>query len=457
MTRIAICGRAAVVLVATLVGSGGATTFQPGLVGQDSAKAASSSVSSYIVVLQNTVSADAVTTSLERSLGFKSKFRYSAALKGFAADLDAQQVETLRANSQVSFVSRDGTVQADYVPIAPGDTAPTGVRRIGAAVGQTVKRSNVGARVAVLDTGVDLAHADLFKTAKSGTDCIQPGTKAQDDNGHGTHVAGTIAARNNGSDVVGVTPGTRIFAVKVLNANGDGTFAQVICGIDWVAANGPGTTRDIRVANMSLGGGGVDDGNCGNTNGDAMHLAICNAVNVKGVTFVVSAGNFSVNFANSVPAAYDEVLTVSAMADSDGSPGGAGAPPACRPSETDDNRALFSNFAVSASDQNHTIAGPGVCILSDRLGGGTDGTFSGTSMASPHVAGSVALCIGTVRRPGPCAGNTPAQNVQKLRSDAAAHATPGPIPGSSNGFVGDPNHPVAGRYYGFLVTASGYQ
>jgi subtilisin len=438
----AILAAAVFALAAALAGFGGATANQ--------AKAAQPSSSSYIVVLNDGVNAEAVTTSLERNLGFKSQFRYGTALKGFAAHLNAQQLQKLQADPQVQFVSPDGTVQAvGLVPIAPGDFAPTGVRRINAATPTMVKRTKIGAKVAIIDTGIDLAHTDL--NSRSGKDCVQPGTPAQDDNGHGTHVAGTVAAKNNGTDVVGVTPGTRVFAVKVLDASGSGSFAQVICGIDWVAANGPGTRKNIRVANMSLAGGGSDDGNCGHSNFDAMHTAICNAVTTKGVTFVVAAANSGVDFASAVPAAYNEVLTATAIADSDGLSGGTGGPPSCRPSETDDRFASFSNFATLASEQTHTIAGPGVCILSDRLGGGTIGTFSGTSMASPHVAGSVSLCIGKNLSPGPCAGMTPAQIVQKLRTDAAAHAT------LSNGFSGDPNHPGAGRSYGFLVGAGGYQ
>jgi subtilisin len=326
----AILAAAVFALAAALAGFGGATAHQ--------AKAAPPSSSSYIVVLNDGVNADAVTTSLERNLGFKSQFRYGTALKGFAAHLNAQQLQKLQADPQVQFVSPDGTVQAvGLVPIAPGDTAPTGVRRINAATPTMVKKTKVGAKVAVIDTGIDLNHTDL--NSRSGKDCVQPGTPAQDDNGHGTHVAGTVAAKNNGTDVVGVTPGTRVFAVKVLDASGSGSFAQVICGIDWVAANGPGTRKNIRVANMSLAGGGSDDGNCGHSNFDAMHTAICNAVTTKGVTFVVAAANSGVDFASAFPAAYNEVLTASAIAVSDGLSGGTGGPPSCRPSETDDRYA----------------------------------------------------------------------------------------------------------------------
>src|SRR2546430_5447791 len=149
------------------------------------------------------------------------------------------------------------------VPIAAGDCAPTGVRRLGAATTTTTREAST-VNVAVIDSGIDLAHPDL--NAVSGKNCIRSGQPARDDNGHGTHVAGTIAARNNGAGVVGVAPATKLYAVKVVNAQGSGTDAQVICGIDWVTANA--ATLKIKVANMSLGGPGVDDGNCGNTNGE---------------------------------------------------------------------------------------------------------------------------------------------------------------------------------------------
>jgi len=116
-------------------------------------------------------------------------------------------------------------------------------------------------------------------------------------------VAGTIGALDNTSGVVGMAPGARLWPVKVLNAAGSGFTSDVICGIDYVTAN----AGAIEVANMSLGGGGSDDGNCGQTNDDAQHEAICASVAV-GVSYVVAAGNDSENASNSTPAAYDEVI-----------------------------------------------------------------------------------------------------------------------------------------------------
>src|SRR5439155_24112460 len=126
--------------------------------------------------------------------------------------------------------------------------------------------------VAVIDSGIDLNYSSELN-AVNGKNCIKPGN-AQDDNGHGTHVAGTIAAKNTGKGIVGVAPGTKLYAVKVVNALGSGTTAQIICGIDWVTQNA--ATLNIKVANMSLGGDGSNDDNCGNSNADALHVAICN-------------------------------------------------------------------------------------------------------------------------------------------------------------------------------------
>jgi subtilisin len=397
----------------------------------------------YIVVFKASVGdANRATDDQERAQGFRARYRYDRALKGFTARLSQQQLDRLQADPRVAFVTQDRVVQAQGA-VAAGETVPTGLRRIQAATTTTAQDAST-VSVAVIDTGVDLANPDL--NVASGTNCVSPGNPAQDDNGHGTHVSGTIAAKNTGSGVVGVAPGTQLYAAKVLNSQGSGTVSQVICGIDWVTANA--AALNIKVANMSLGGGGGPIGTCASTT-DAEYKAICNST-AAGVTYVVAAGNSGWDFdyapAPDVPAAYPEALTVTAMTDSDGQPGGTGGAPACRTSETDDQYASFSNYALTSAGQAHTIAGPGVCIYSDWLGGGFN-TISGTSMATPHVTGSVALCLGTGGAAGPCTGLTPAQIVQKMRNDAAAQTNANP----GYGFTGDPLHPVGSAYFGYLA------
>ncbi|TMC72560.1 MAG: hypothetical protein E6J13_05090, partial [Chloroflexi bacterium] len=398
----------------------------------------------YIVVFRTGVAAGAKTDEVERRIGFAAEFRYASALQGFAAHLNSVQLARVRADPDVAFVSDERVLHTiGSVPIAAGDSAPPGVRRVGAATTTTVREASTS-NVAVIDSGIDLSHSDL--NAVNGKNCISGGN-AKDDNGHGTHVAGTIGAKNNGAGVVGVAPGTKLYAVKVVNAQGSGTDAQVICGIDWVTANA--AALGIKVANMSLGGSGADDGNCGNSNGDALHRAICNSV-AAGITYVVAAGNSSEDFSADVPASYNEVLTVTAMSDFDGLPGGAGSP-SCGDGyfEEDDSAAGFGNFTTAGSaDAVHAIAGPGVCIQSTWPGNRYQ-TISGTSMASPHVAGVVALCFGEKGATGPCTGLTPAQVIAKMRTNAAGHGASDP----SSGFVGDPSHPIDVYYYGYLAWA----
>ncbi len=402
--------------------------------------------SSYIVVLRDDADPPAVAQQHASRFGLSLDFVYTAALKGYAARIPAALLPLVRADPRVAFVSDDRPVQAfGSVPLSAGDAAPTGVQRIEAATTTTTHQAST-ANVAVIDTGIALSHPDL--NAVSGKNCVRPWRNANDDNGHGTHVAGTIGAKNNGSGVVGVAPGTRLYAVKVLNAQGSGTWSQVICGIDWVTQNA--ASLNIKVANMSLGGSGSNDNNCGNTNSDALHKAVCRST-AAGVTYVVAAGNSGADLARFVPAAYPETLAVTAISDSDGKPGGTGGAPTCRSGEQDDRYATFSNYATAPGDVGHTVAGPGVCIQSTWLNG-TYNTISGTSMAAPHLAGSVALCLGSGGATGPCAGLAPAQIVQKIRSDAEARSTT--IPGY--GFVGDPNQPVSGRYYGYLAWDGGY-
>jgi subtilisin family serine protease len=398
--------------------------------------------SGWVVVLNGDEPAAATTARLERGGGFAAEHRYEEALRGFSARLTEGQVAQLRRDPAVAFLQPDTELQGHgTATIAPGEAVQPGVRRIGAASSLLIQDA-ASTPVAVLDTGVDLANADL--NAVSGTNCITPGASAQDDNGHGTHVAGIVAARNQGATVPGVAPGTRVVAVKVLNARNTGTLSQFLCGINWLAQHGP--SLGIRVANMSVGGSGTDDGACGKLNSDAMHQAVCGAA-AAGITLVVSAGNSGVDLAKTVPASYPEVLTVTAMSDTDGLPGAKGVVPKCTKGQADDRYASFSNYAVSAEDSSHTVAAPGTCIVSDLLGGGT-ATYNGTSQAAPHAAGVVAQCIGSAGMPGPCGALVPADVIARVRADAGAAA-------STNGFTGDPLRPVTGRAYGALVTAAG--
>src|SRR3954447_18597142 len=399
----------------------------------------------YVVVLEDGVAAaGAATKDMEKAGRFSARFRYDSALKGFAADLPAARLAKVRADPAVDFVEPDAVMSAAGTQaLAAGDTAPPGIRRVGAATAATVHGPSTTG-VAVLDSGADLANPDL--NVAGGTNCVKPGTPANDDNGHGTNVAGIIAARNDGKGVAGVAPGTRLYAVKVLNKNATGTLSQFLCGINWVTANA--AALGIGVVNMSITGAGSDDGNCGRTNGDSEHKAICSSV-AAGVTYVVSAGNAKVDFARSAPAAYPEVLTVTAMSDTDGLPGGIGGAPSCVKGEADDRYASYSNFAVGAAAAAHTIAGPGTCVVSDKAGGGTS-TYNGTSQAAPHVAGALALCEGSDGIAGPCAGLAPAAVIQRLRADSASAAT------LANGFSGDPLRALTGRQYGNLVAAGLY-
>jgi len=391
-----------------------------------------------IVVLRDDAHAPSVAAQHAAAHGADVANVYQHALSGYAARVPAQRLSLIASDPRVLFISADNAVWAV-------DTIPTGVDRIEGDLSSQQSGNgsgSVGVAIAIIDTGSG-PHSDL--NVVGGKNC-STGRKFDDGNGHGTHVAGTVAARDNGVGVVGVAPGAPIYSVRVLNNQGSGSFSSIICGIDWVTANA--AALGIKVANMSLGGSGSDDGNCGNSNNDALHKAICRSV-AAGVTYVVAAGNSNADFAGFVPAAYDEVLTVTALADFNGQPGG-GAAPTCR-ADVDETAADFSNFTTTTNtaDQAHTIAAPGVCILSTWRGGGLN-TISGTSMASPHVAGTVALCLSS----GSCSG-TPSTIIAKLRADAQAE-TNDPTNAVYYGFTDDPNSPNGNRHYGHLVYAGGY-
>jgi len=332
----------------------------------------------YIVVLDGATDPEEAAAAAERAYGVSVDEVYDTALHGFSAGMRLADAQAIAGDAGVS------SVEADVRVHLAAQAMPTGVRRSGAMASPTARINGrdrrVNVDVAVIDTGVDLDHPDLNVYRRGGRNCSMLGLDPDDENGHGTHVAGTIGALDNRSGVVGMAPGARIWPVRVLSPSGSGTMSEVICGIDYVTRH----AAQIEVANVSLGAEGGDDGNCGRTNRDAMHRAICASV-AAGVTYVVAAGNSRQRAALIAPAAYDEVITVSALADFNGRPGG-GARATCR-AGTDDRLAPFSNYGRDVD-----LIAPGMCIRSTWMGGGY-GTASGTSMASPHVTGAAALYL----------------------------------------------------------------
>lgn len=382
-----------------------------------------------------------------KQMGLTVTFAYGAALTGFAASIPEGRLHSLEKDPRVQFISADEMFSIE------SQILPTGIDRIDADQSSTVAGDGTGSvnvGIAIIDTGIDPSHPDL--NVQGGINCSNGDDSYEDVHGHGTHAAGIAAARDNAIGVAGVAPGAPLYAVRVLKKGGTGTTSQIVCGIDWVVDNA--SALGIKVANMSLGGKANDmkahDESCGQDSNDPLHVAICSGI-ASGITFVVSAGNDGKDVTNYVPASYSEVLTVTAVRDFDGIPGGfASLPTDCIVDSTvhDDEVADWSNFSiVGAREASHVIAAPGSCIFS-TLPGNTYGRMSGTSMASPHAAGAVALCIAS----GHCSGG-PAQNIQTILHDAATR----PV---NTGFDGDPDHPriIDGvtRYYGYLLYAGRY-
>lgn len=330
---------------------------------------------SYIVVLKDGANSGRVADEHEEEYGADTEHVYKHALKGYAAEMTPEDAQEISEDSRVLFVEPDGPMSIS------AQTNPTGIRRIFATSNPNLDIDatddlRVDVDVAIIDTGVDFDHPDLNVVHRA--NCTVTGicssNAGDDDNGHGSHVGGIVGALDNNIGVVGVAPGARLWSVKVLAASGDGIASWVIAGIDYVTAR----ASQIEVANVSIGGG----------NNSAVCTAVNNSINA-GIVYAVSAGNESQNAANSSPANCAGVLTTSAIADFDGSPG-ALAPNQC--SDEDDTLSWFSNWGSTVE-----IAAPGSCIYSTYANGGY-GTVSGTSQASPHVAGAAAV-LASVNNP----------------------------------------------------------
>ncbi|MCC2545314.1 S8 family serine peptidase [Hymenobacter sp. BT175] len=284
-------------------------------------------------------------------------FAYGHALKGFSAAMTAAEANALRADARVAYVEQDRIISlgkpvkgGGTTTTQPAQTVPYGINRVGTADG-------TGKTAWVIDSGIDLDHPDLNVNVTRSKSFLTSGTNyasADDGNGHGTHVAGTIAARNNTIGVVGVAANATVVAVRVLDANGSGTSSGVIAGVDYVGANG----RIGDVANMSLGGGASQ----------AIDDAVLRA-SAGGILFALAAGNNSGDSNLNSPARVNgaNIFTISAMNSTDG-------------------WASFSNFGNPPID----YCMPGVSIQSTWLNGGYN-TISGTSMATPHMAGVLLL------------------------------------------------------------------
>lgn len=270
-------------------------------------------------------------------------------------------VNRVRHLSGVKNVEPDVLVYAVGKPAPsqpPPQSTPWGITRVGAPIVWSASRG-AGVNVAIIDTGIDPSHPDL--SVKGGVNFVfnrgklDP-AKWADDNGHGTHVAGIVAAMDNSIGVVGVAPGANLYAVKVLNKSGTGYMSDVIAGIDWAVTHG------MRVANMSLGS------SAGTL---ALETAVNNAYSL-GLVLVAAAGNSGdcdlLTDNVGYPAKYDAVIAVAATA-------------------SDDSRPCWSSDGPKVE-----LSAPGVGILSTYIGGGY-ATLSGTSMATPHITGAVALLL----------------------------------------------------------------
>jgi subtilisin family serine protease len=337
-----------------------------------------------------TLKPDADTSALQQDHGLEARHVYNQALHGWAGEISAKQLKNLAADPRVASISPDYPIAVfghSSPEQSPSEIVPAGVERVGAAPGMIDYRGE-GVGVAVLDTGLDLRNADL-RCASNTFSAF--GASAQDDNGHGTHVGGIIAGIGNGAEVIGVAPGATLFAIKVLDRQGKGYDSDIIAGLNWILNNARVCSPPIKVVNMSFGrpASGSDG---------ALRAAIQAVVN-SGIAVVVAAGNDPVKVVKDiVPAGFPEVITVASTTARQGVAASVFGDIAA------DTASFFtSSGAMDQAGSGVAISAPGeeeedvdadwissVGIPSTRPGGGI-ARMSGTSMATPHVSGAVAL------------------------------------------------------------------
>lgn len=270
----------------------------------------------------------------------KRQYKYMPVI---AAKLPDKAVQALANHPKVAYIEEDGMVQAT------GQEIPWGVSHVKATDVHQTGVIGSGTKVGILDTGIDYTHEDL--QVSGGATFVSGTSDYMDDNGHGTHVAGTVAAVNNTLGVIGIAPQTNLYAIKVLDQYGNGNYSDVIAGIEWAITN------NLDIINMSLGG---------TTGSKTLQTAVDEAY-IAGLLLVASAGNRGYDKKGTItyPAAYDSVIAVGAI-------------------DNKNNRANFSSVGRELE-----LVAPGIEIQSTVPG--SYGYKDGTSMAAPHVAGVAAL------------------------------------------------------------------